>query len=94
MEQICEMVRESGTKPELEVYDVGHLYNVRYLLDQGLLDTPIHIQFVLGVMGANAARLDQFMHMLRTATDLFGSGSPSPRPASATPRSSTWRQCA
>ncbi len=72
MERICEMVREAETKPELEVYDVGHLYNVRYLLDRGLLDTPIHVQFVLGVMGANAARLDQFMHMHRTATDLFG----------------------
>ena len=49
------MVRESETKPELEA-DVGHLYNIKYLLGKGLLDTPIHLQFVLGVMGANAAR--------------------------------------
>ena len=72
MERICEMVRESETKPELEAYDVGHLYNIRYLLSKGLLDTPIHLQFVLGVMGANAALIEQFMHMRRTATDLFG----------------------
>ena len=39
---------------------------------KGLLDTPIHLQFVLGVMGANAALIEQFMHMRRTATDLFG----------------------
>jgi uncharacterized protein (DUF849 family) len=72
MERICEMVRESETKPELEAYDVGHLYNIKYLLNKELLDTPIHLQFVLGVMGANAAVIEQFMHMRRTAIDLFG----------------------
>jgi uncharacterized protein (DUF849 family) len=42
------------------------------LLGRDLLDTPVHIQFVLGVMGANAATIEQFMHMRRTATELFG----------------------
>lgn len=74
MERICKMVREANTKPELEAYDVGHLYNIRYLLDRGLLDAPVHVQFVLGVMGANAATVEQFMHMRRTANDLFGDG--------------------
>jgi uncharacterized protein (DUF849 family) len=74
MERICGMVREAGTKPELEACDVGHLYNIKYLLDRGLLDPPVHVQFVLGVMGANAAPIEQFMHMRRTAIDLFGDG--------------------
>jgi uncharacterized protein (DUF849 family) len=72
MEKVCAMFREAGAKPELEAYDVGHLYNIKYLVDKGLLDLPVHVQFVLGVMGANAATIDQFMHMRRTATDLFG----------------------
>ncbi len=72
METVCAMFRESGTKPELEAYDVGHLYNIKYLVDRGLLDTPVHVQFVLGVMGANAATIEQFMHMRATATNLFG----------------------
>jgi uncharacterized protein (DUF849 family) len=72
MEQVCGMFREAGAKPELEAYDVGHLYNIKYLLDRDLLDKPVHIQFVLGVMGANAATIEQLMHMRRTATDLFG----------------------
>jgi uncharacterized protein (DUF849 family) len=42
------------------------------LLSKDLLDRPVHIQFVLGVMGANAATIEQFMHMRRTATELFG----------------------
>ena len=72
METVCAMFREAGTKPELEAYDVGHLYNIKYLVDKGLLDTPVHVQFVLGVMGANAATIEQFMHMRATATNHFG----------------------
>jgi uncharacterized protein (DUF849 family) len=72
MERICQMVRDAGTKPELEAYDVGHLYNIAHLLRRGLLDAPIHVQFVLGVLGANDADVEQVLHMLRTSRQLFG----------------------
>jgi uncharacterized protein (DUF849 family) len=72
--RLAELFREAGTKPELETYDVGHLYNVAHLLEQELLDPPLHIQFVLGVLGANAANLEQLLHMRRTANELFGDG--------------------
>jgi uncharacterized protein (DUF849 family) len=72
MERICQMVRAANVKPELEAYDVGHLYNIASLLRRDLLDKPIHIQFVLGVLGANAAEVEQALHMLRTARSLFG----------------------
>jgi len=71
--RLAELFREAGAKPEYEVYDVGHLYNLRHLADEGLVDFPLHIQFVLGVLGANAATLEQLVHMHRTATTLFGS---------------------
>jgi uncharacterized protein (DUF849 family) len=71
MERLAELFREAGTKPEYEVYDVGHLYNLRHLADAGLLDFPIHLQFVLGVLGANAATLEQLVHMRGTAISLF-----------------------
>ena len=71
--RLAELFREAGAKPEYEVYDVGHLYNLRHLADEGLVDFPLHIQFVLGVLGANAATLEQLVHMHRTATSLFGS---------------------
>jgi len=71
--RLSELFREAGTKPEYEVYDVGHLYNLHHLADEGLVDFPLHLQFVLGVLGANAANLEQLVHMHRTATTLFGS---------------------
>jgi uncharacterized protein (DUF849 family) len=70
--RLAELFREARAKPEYEVYDVGHLYNLRHVADEGLVDFPLHVQFVLGVLGANAATLEQLVHMHRTATALFG----------------------
>jgi uncharacterized protein (DUF849 family) len=72
LHRLSELFRQAGTKPEYEVYDVGHLYNLHHLADQGLVDFPFHVQFVLGVLGANAATLEQLVHMRRTAVSLFG----------------------
>jgi uncharacterized protein (DUF849 family) len=66
--RLTEIFREAGTKPEYECYDVGHIYNLAHLADAGLVDFPVHLQFVLGVLGANAARVEQLVHMLHTAT--------------------------
>jgi uncharacterized protein (DUF849 family) len=73
--RLSEIFREAGTKPEYEVYDVGHLYNLRHLADQGLVDFPLHMQFVLGVLGGNAATLQHLVHMHGTAVSLFGAES-------------------
>jgi uncharacterized protein (DUF849 family) len=70
--RLSELFRDAGTKPEYEVYEPGHLYNLHHLAEQGLVDFPVHIQYVLGVLGANAASLEQLAHMHRTATSLFG----------------------
>jgi uncharacterized protein (DUF849 family) len=72
MYRMAETFREAGTKPEFEAYDVGHLYNLHHLAEHGLVDFPLHIQFVLGVLGANAASVEQLLHMHQTAHGLFG----------------------
>lgn len=65
---------DADTRPEIEIYDVGHLYNLRQLIKDGVLAPPFNLQFVLGVLGANSFEPDQLVHMLRTAERLFGSG--------------------
>jgi uncharacterized protein (DUF849 family) len=70
--RLSELFRQAGTKPEYEVYEPGHLYNLHHLADQGLVDFPLHVQFVLGVLGASAASLAALMHMHATAVSLFG----------------------
>ena len=43
-------------KPEIEVFDVAMLYNAANLVKKGLLEEPVHVQFVLGVPNALPAR--------------------------------------
>lgn len=72
MTYMAEQMRQSETRPEIEVYDVGHIYNLEQLVKDGVLEPPFNLQFVLGVLGANAAEPDQLIHMLRTAERVFG----------------------
>lgn len=72
LEYICSIMRENQTKPEHEMYDVGHLYNTKFLLERGLLDTPLHMQFVMGVLGGIQPTIDDLLHMKKTADRLYG----------------------
>ena len=42
-------IRELGVKPELEVFDTGHLWFAKQMLKEGLLDEPAMFQFCLGI---------------------------------------------
>jgi len=61
-----------GTRFEFECYDLGHLYNVKWFVDQGLIKPPFFIQMVFGILGGMGAELDHLMHLHRTADRLFG----------------------
>jgi uncharacterized protein (DUF849 family) len=51
---------------------VGHLHNARHLVDRGLIDTPVHLQFVMGLHGGIGATADHLTHLVDTAERLFG----------------------
>ncbi len=61
-----------GSRFEFECYDVGHLHNLAWFLDQKLYEPPLFIQFCMGIMGGIAAEIDHLLHMVRTAQRLFG----------------------
>lgn len=72
IEQLIDLFEDTGTKPELECYDIGHIYNAKHFVDRGLIETPIHIQFVMGIHGGIAARTKHLEHMIQTAEAAFG----------------------
>jgi len=74
MEGMCKIMRDNGTKPELEIYDIGHLYNVKYLLKKGLLEKPVYLQFITGVLGGIGATVQDLVSLHQAAERLFGSG--------------------
>jgi uncharacterized protein (DUF849 family) len=61
-----------GTKFEFECYDLGHLYNAAWLIDQGWVEPPFFVQMVFGILGGVGADLDNLMHMHTIASKLFG----------------------
>ena len=64
--------QEHGTKFEFECYDLGHLYNLAWILDQGWIEGPVFVQMVFGILGGVGADLDNLMHMHTIANKLFG----------------------
>jgi len=53
-----------GVKPELEVFDLGHLAFARQLLAEGLLDSPPLFQICLGIRWAAEADTRNFLTMV------------------------------
>jgi len=72
LETVLSTFQDHGTKPELECYDTGNLYNAKYLVEAGHLELPIHIQFVMGILGGIGADSDNLSHLVQTAEKLFG----------------------
>jgi len=63
--RLAARMQELGVKPELEIYDTGHLEACLRLRDEGLLAEPLQFSIVLGVRGGMAATPDNLMMMVR-----------------------------
>jgi uncharacterized protein (DUF849 family) len=74
MERMLVIMAENNTKPEIECYDTGHLYNVKSLINQGLIKDKPFLQFCLGINGALGADPVDLVTMKQTADRLFGTG--------------------
>jgi uncharacterized protein (DUF849 family) len=49
--ELLEAMRRLHIKPEHECFDLGHVGSLEPLVDMGLLDAPLHADFVMGVVG-------------------------------------------
>ena len=70
--RVYRLMADFGTRYEHECYDIGHLYNLAYFLDKGLVRPPLWIQSVFGILGGIGADPDNVTFMRRTADRLFG----------------------
>ena len=67
-----QMGQERGARFEFECYDISHLYMLRHFVDRGLIQTPMFIQFVMGVLGGIPAEPEHLAYLKQTADGLFG----------------------
>ncbi|MCM2327216.1 MAG: 3-keto-5-aminohexanoate cleavage protein [Lysobacter sp.] len=56
IDALAKNMLELDIKPECELFDLAMLYNAADLVKRGLLRSPPHVQFVMGIKGAMPAR--------------------------------------
>jgi uncharacterized protein (DUF849 family) len=72
LREFCNYFEQNGTKPELEVYDVGMLNNIAFLIRNGYLKKPVYLQFVMGILGGIPAGPENLIFLLDSAKKLIG----------------------
>jgi 3-keto-5-aminohexanoate cleavage enzyme len=52
VEELATRMKENGILPEIEIFDLSHIYGTRRLVDKGLINERPHVQFVMGIKNA------------------------------------------
>jgi 3-keto-5-aminohexanoate cleavage enzyme len=83
--ELLEAMRRLNIKPEHECFDLGHVGSLAPLVDMGLLDAPLHADFVMGVIGGvpatarNLAAMAGNLHEIPWAASSPSAGEPQVR---------------
>ena len=72
MRQYLSVIGENGTKPEFEIYDVGMINNVAFLIEAGYVKKPVYLQFVMGILGGIAATPQNLTFLVESAKNAIG----------------------
>ncbi len=63
LENLGNLAKEYGVKPECEVFDIGMIYNCIHYQKQGILTAPLHFQLVMGAPGGIEATVQNLVYM-------------------------------
>ena len=72
IERLVTELGANGTRFEFECYDVGHLYNLAHFADRNIIEAPLFVQTIFGILGGIGPDAENLMHMKATADRLFG----------------------
>ena len=72
MRQFLEIFDKTQTKPEFEIYDTGMINNLAFLIQKGITQKPVYLQFVMGILGGIPATPENLVHLHETARRQIG----------------------
>lgn len=72
MRQFLTNFNASGTKPEFEIYDMGMINNLAFLIRKGIVKKPVYLQFVMGILGGIPATPENLVYLVDTARRQIG----------------------
>ena len=64
--EFAKTMMERGVKPEIEAFEVGMIQNALALVKKGILQLPLHFDFVMGVPGGIGGEPRHLMHMVES----------------------------
>jgi 3-dehydrocarnitine:acetyl-CoA trimethylamine transferase len=63
LQAMADAIRANGTKPELEVFELGHIRLAKFLIDRGVIALPPMFQICLGIRWGAPATPETMMAM-------------------------------
>jgi uncharacterized protein (DUF849 family) len=64
LDEMARQIRDAGVRPELELFDTGHLWYAKSMAERGLFEGPVLAQLCMGVPWGAPADLNTFMAMV------------------------------
>ncbi|MGZ3569128.1 MAG: 3-keto-5-aminohexanoate cleavage protein [Thermodesulfobacteriota bacterium] len=72
MREYLTVIYKNKTKPEFEIYDVGMINNIAFLMKAGYVRKPLYLQFVLGILGGIPATPQNLIFLVESAKKAIG----------------------
>ncbi|WP_419849420.1 3-keto-5-aminohexanoate cleavage protein [Candidatus Poriferisocius sp.] len=69
LHEMARQVQKLGVRPEIEIFDTGHLWLAKRLVDEGLIDDPVMVQLCMGIPWGAPDDLNTFMAMVNNLPD-------------------------
>jgi uncharacterized protein (DUF849 family) len=72
MREYSQSCRDANTKPEIEIWDLGQISAVKFMVDRGYISTPLHLQFVMGALSGMPATVGTLFFVYERAREVLG----------------------
>ena len=69
LDEMARQVQKLGVRPEIEIFDTGHLWLAKRLVDEGLIDDPVMVQLCMGIPWGAPDDLNTFMALVNNLPD-------------------------
>ncbi len=69
LDEMARQVQKLGVRPEIEIFDTGHLWLAKRLVNEGLIDDPVMVQLCMGIPWGAPDDLNTFMAMVNNLPD-------------------------
>ena len=72
MREYSQACKENDTRPEIEIWDIGQISAVKFMVDRNYISTPIHLQFVMGALSGMPATVGTLVFVYERAREVLG----------------------